>query len=164
MAELSVASFFNPSLCQGATVVIRVGSYFASADSPMHLRPPSHGPALLPSFIRAVEDVRGVRIVRLQGPVGMQIAQEERAAEEASEAAAGAFSRPLLFDFEATTAWDSSTIASLVQALRRRSAVHAKVGLINARPKLLAILEISRLLAMFPIYSSEEEALAKLAD
>jgi hypothetical protein len=30
-----------------------------------------------PGFIRAVEEVRGVRIVRLQGPVGMQIGQEE---------------------------------------------------------------------------------------
>ena len=125
-----------------------------------------HAPAphLLPSFIRAVEDVRGVRIIRLQGPVGMQIGQEDREAEEASEAAAGAFSRPLLLDFKATTAWDSSTIAHLVRALRRRVAAHAKVAIINAPPKLLAELEISRLRAMFPIYSSEDEALAKLAD
>ena len=118
----------------------------------------------LPSFIRAVEDVRGVRIVRLQGPVGMQIGQEDREAEEASEAAAGAFSRPLLLDFEATTAWDSSTIAGLVQAVRRRVAARAKVAIINAPPKLLAELEISKLRHMFPIYSSEDEALAKLAD
>jgi anti-anti-sigma factor len=137
----------------------------------MHRRSPYHGPAqrrapappLLPSFIRAIEDVPGVRIVRLQGPVGMQIAQEERAAEEASEAAAGAFSRPLLLDFKATTAWDSSTIAALVQALRRRLAANAQVAMINAPPRLLAELEISRLRAMFPLYSSEEEALAKLA-
>ena len=121
-------------------------------------------PQLLPSFIRAVEDVRGVRIVRLQGPVGMQIGQEEREAEEASEAAAGAFLRPLVLDFEATTAWDSSTIASLVQALRRRLAAHTKVAVINAPPRLLAELDISRLRDMFPIYSSEDEALAELAD
>ena len=121
-------------------------------------------PALLPSFIRGVEDVRGVRIVRLQGPVGMQLGQEEREAVESIEAAAGAFSRPLLLDFMATTAWDSSTIASLVQALRRRLAAQAKVAIINAPPKLLAELEISRLRDMFPIYSSEDEALAKLAD
>src|SRR5580765_4918866 len=120
-------------------------------------------PALLPSFIRGVEDVRGVRIVRLQGPVGMEIGQDEREAEEASQAAAGAFSRPLLLDFKATTAWDSSTIASLVQALRRRLAAQAKVGIINAPPKLFAELEISRLRNMFPIFSSEDEAVAKLA-
>ena len=125
-----------------------------------------HAPAphLLPSFIRAVEDVRGVRVVRLQGPVGMRISREEREAEVASEAAAGAFSRPLLLDFKATTACDSSTIASLVQALRRRMPAHAKVAIINAPLKLLAELEISRLRHMFPIYSSENEALTKLAD
>ena len=117
-----------------------------------------------PSFISAVEDLRSVRIVRLQGPVGMQIGQEDREAEEAIEAAAGAFSRPLLLDFKATTAWDSSTVAGLVQALRRRLAARAKVAIINAPPKLLAELEISRLRGMFPIYSSEDEALAKLAD
>src|SRR5258708_38218546 len=137
----------------------------------MHHRSPYHGltlrhapaPHLLPSFIRAVEDVRGIRIVRLQGPVGIQIGQEEREAEAAIEAAAGAFLRPLVLDFEATTAWDSSTIASLVQALRRRLAAQTKVAVINAPPRLLAELEISRLRDMFPIYSSEDEALAELA-
>ena len=130
----------------------------------MRLPSSYHGPGLLPSFIRAVEDVRGVRIVRLQGPVGMQIGQEDRKAEEAIETAAGAFSRPLLLDFKATTAWDSSTVAALVQALRRRVGAHAKVAIINAPPRLLAELEISRLRDMFPIYSSEDEALAKLVD
>src|SRR6266496_3916220 len=138
----------------------------------MHRRSSYHGPALrhaptpslFPSFIRAVEEIRGVRIVRLQGPVGMQIGREQREAEEMSEEIAGAFSRPLLLDFKATTAWDSSTIASLVRALRRRLAAHAEVAIINAPPGLLAELEISRLRDMFPTYSSEDEALAKLAD
>jgi anti-anti-sigma factor len=94
----------------------------------------------------------------------MQIGQEDRDTQEASEAAAGAFSRPLLLDFKATTAWDSSTIASLVQALRRRLAAHAKVAIINASPKLIAELEITRLCDMFPLYASEDEALAELAD
>lgn len=125
---------------------------------------PAPAPHLLPSFVTAVEDVRGVRIVRLQGPVGMELGREEREAIEAVEAAAGAFSRPLLLDFEATTAWDSSTIATLVQALRRRVAAHAKVAVINAPPKLIAELEITRLRDMFSTYSSEDEALAKLAD
>ena len=116
------------------------------------------------SFIRAVEDVRGVRIIRLQGPVGVEIGQEEQEAEDASQSAAAAFSRPLLLDFNATTAWDSSTIAYLIRALRRRLAAQAKVAIINAPPKLLAELDISRLRDMFPNYSSEEEALAKLVD
>src|SRR5690349_18942029 len=136
----------------------------------MHRRSSYHRPAprraaaphLLPPFIRAVEDVRGVRIVRLQGSVGMQLGQGQREAVEASDAAAGAFSRPLLLDFEATTAWDSSTIAALVQALRRRVAAQAKVAIVNAPPRLIAELEISRLSEMFPVYPSEDEALAKL--
>lgn len=94
----------------------------------------------------------------------MLIGREEREAEEARETAAEAFSRPLLLDFKATTESDFSTIASLVQALRRRVAAHAKVAIINAPPKLLAELEISRLGDLFPIYSSEAEALAKLGD
>ena len=138
----------------------------------MRRQSPTHDPArrrasatpLLPPFIRAMEDVRGVRIVRLQGPVGMQVGRAEREGLDASEAAAGAFSRPLLLDFEATTAWDSSTIAALVQALRRRLAANAKVAIINAPPKLLAELEISRLRDMFPIYASEDEALGELTD
>lgn len=126
--------------------------------------PPGPRPSPLPAFIRAVEEIQGVRIVRMQGPVGMQIGQEQQEAQETSDEIAGAFSRPLLLDFKATTAWDSSTIAYLVQALRRRMPAHAKVAIINAPLKLLAELEISRLRDMFPIYSSEDEALAKLAD
>jgi anti-anti-sigma factor len=136
----------------------------------MYRRSPDHDPDLrrapapppLPSFIRAIEDVRGVRIVRLQGSIGMQIGREEREAQESREAAAEAFSRPLLLDFNDATATDSSTIAALVQALRRRAAAQAKVGIINAPPELRAELEISRLSDMFPIYPSEEEALAEL--
>jgi anti-anti-sigma regulatory factor len=103
-------------------------------------------------------------IVRLQGPVGMQIGREEREAGEASEAAAGAFLGPLLLDFEATTEWDSSTISSLVQALRRRLAARTRVAIINAPPRLVGILDINRLRDVFPIYSSEDEALDELAD
>jgi hypothetical protein len=83
-----------------------------------HPTPECH---LLPPFIRAVDDIRGVRIIRLQGPVGTQIGQQEKEAEDASQAV-GAFSRPLLLDFKATTSWDFSTIAYLVRALRRRTA------------------------------------------
>jgi anti-anti-sigma regulatory factor len=69
-----------------------------------------------------------------------------------------------LLDFKATTAWDSSTIAYLVQALRSRVAARVPVAIINAPPKLVAELEINRLSDMFPIYPSEDEALAKLAN
>jgi anti-anti-sigma regulatory factor len=103
-------------------------------------------------------------MVRLQGSVGTQIAQAQREAEEASEKIASAFSRPLLLDFKTTTEWDSSTIAYLVRALRRRMPAHAKVGIVNAPPKLLAELEISKLRDLFPIYSSEDEAVSKLVD
>jgi hypothetical protein len=124
---------------------------------------PTPAPHLLPPFIQAVDEVRGVRIIRLQGPVGTQIGQQEKEAEDASKTA-GAFSRPLLLDFKATTAWDFSMIAYLVRALRRRTGSHAPVAVLNAPPQLLAELEISRLRDMFPIYASEDEALAKLAD
>jgi anti-anti-sigma regulatory factor len=122
---------------------------------------PASAPHSLPGFIRGVEEVRGVRIVRLQGPVGMQIGNEEKQAESAGTVL-GTLARPLVLDFKATTDWDSSTIAYLVRALRRRLAAHAVVAIINAPPRLLAYLEISRLRNLFPVYSSENEALAKL--
>jgi anti-anti-sigma regulatory factor len=147
----------------GASVGFHISAAGAeSFHGPALHHPPA--PHLLPSFILAVEDIRGVRIVRLQGPVGMELGRLALEAQETSEAVAGAFSRSLLLDFKATTAWDSSTIAYLVQALRRRTAARAKVAIINAPPKLLAELEISRLRDMFPVYSSENEALANLAD
>ena len=123
---------------------------------------PARAPHRLPSFIRAIEESRGVRILRLQGPVGIQIGEEEQEVEAMSNAAA-AFARPLLLDFKGTTDCDSSTIAYLVRALRRRVAAHAPVAIINAPPRLVAELEITRLRNLFPIYSSEHEAVANLA-
>src|SRR5262249_49877847 len=125
---------------------------------------PKPTPHLFPSFIRSVEDVRGVRILRLQGAVGKEIGEDEKRAEEANSAVPGVFSRPLLLDFEATTSWDTSTVAYLVQALRRRVAARAPVAILNPPPRLLAELDISRVLDLFQVYHSEDEALTKLAD
>jgi anti-anti-sigma regulatory factor len=128
-------------------------------DILFHPSPASH---LLPSFIRSVEDVGGVRILRLRGPVGKEIGGDVQKAEDAAKATPGVFSRPLLLDFKETTAWDSSTVAYLIRAMRRRVEAHAPVAILNPPPKLLAELEISRLLELFPVYHSEDEALEKL--
>ena len=116
-----------------------------------------------PAFIREIVDIHGVRVVRLQGPVGKEIGQQEHAAEEAAERTEGVFERSVLFDFKETTDWDSSTLAYLVQALRRRMSVRARVGIINPSPQLVAELEIARLQGFFRIFASEDEAIAELS-
>jgi hypothetical protein len=42
--------------------------------------------------------------------------------------------------------------------------LRASVAILNAPPQLLEELEISRLRDMFPVFASEDEALARLAD
>ena len=51
-------------------------------------------PNALPAFIREVQDIRGVRVLRLQGPVGMEISRQFRAAEDAAAKTKDAFLRP----------------------------------------------------------------------
>lgn len=72
------------------------------------------------------------------------------------------FERSLLLDFAETTGSDFSTVAYLVDALRRRVATSAHVGIINAPPPLLAELAIARLEGLFSVFGSEQEALDHL--
>lgn len=117
----------------------------------------------LPHFIREIQDIRGVRVIRLQGAVGMAIGREAQAADEAAARTEGVFARPVLFDFKDTTACDFSTIAYLVQALRRRMPAHAQVGIINPPAQLVAEMEIAKVNSWFRVLASEEQALAELS-
>lgn len=120
-------------------------------------------PDALPEFIRELKDIRGVRVIRLRGPVGKEIGAQAKAADQAAARTEGVFARPLLFDFNGATGCDFSTVSYLVLALRRRMAAHAQVGVINAPPELIAEFEISKVDAMFRVFASEEEALAELS-
>ena len=120
-------------------------------------------PITLPAFIREVQDIRGVRVLRLQGPVGMEIGRQFAAAEEAAERSKDVFLRPLLIDFKGTTGWDFSTVAYVVETLRRRMPAHMQVGIINASPQLAAEFKIAKLDGMFRFFASEEQALAELS-
>lgn len=120
-------------------------------------------PNTFPAFIRQVQDIRGVRVLRLQGPVGMEIGQQFSAAEEAAERSKDVFLRPLLIDFKGTTGWDFSTVAYVVETLRRRMPAHVQVGIINPSPELTAEFKIAKLDGMFRFFASEEQALAELS-
>lgn len=120
-------------------------------------------PKALPAFIREVQDIRGVRVLRLQGPVGKEIGRQFRAAEEAAEKSKDVFLRPLLIDFKGTTGWDFSTVAYVVETLRRRMPAHVQVGIINPSPQLTAEFKIAKLDGMFRFFASEEQALAELS-
>lgn len=126
-----------------------------------HPKPVSDRP---PEFIRELKDIRGVRVIRLQGAVGKEIGAQADAAIKASAESDDVFSRPLLFDFKETTHLDFVTVAYMVGALRRRVAAHAQVGIINAPSQLVAELEMAKLNEMFHVFASEEQALAELSE
>ena len=121
-----------------------------------HAKPTSEA---LPEFVREIQDIRGVRVIRLQGAVGKDIGREAQQVDEAAARTQGVFARPLLFDFAGTTEWDFSTVAYIVQALRRRMASGAQVGIINAPARLMAEFEIAKVSDWFRVFDSEEQAL-----
>lgn len=128
------------------------------------LRKHHPAPTLLPGFIRAVEDIGAVRVIRLQGDMGKGIGREvSDHVERLREEEADVFDRSLLLDYEGTAQWDFSTVAYLVEALRRRMDTSARVGLINAPKELLDELDLAKLRELFVVYASEQEALAALS-
>jgi anti-anti-sigma regulatory factor len=120
-------------------------------------------PDTLPEFIRELQDIRGVRVIRMHGTVGKEIGAQAEAVDLAAARSEGVFARPLLFDFSGTTGWDFATVSYMVLALRRRMAAHAQVGIVNPPPQLLAELEIAHVESLFRVFASEEEALAELS-
>jgi hypothetical protein len=125
-----------------------------------HAKP---APDILPTFVREIEDVRGVRVIRLQGPVGKEIGEEAREIDEAAARTDGVFARPLLFDFAGTSGWDFATVSYLVLALKRRLTAHARVGIIHPSPPLVAELQLAKLDALFLVFASEEEGIDELS-
>lgn len=117
----------------------------------------------LPRSIRALEDIQGVRVIRLQGPVGREVGPDADAADHEAARAEGVFDRPVLFDFKDATDVDSATVAYLIRALSRRLAAHVAVGIVNAPPILAGELEIARVQPLFRVFHSEEEAISELA-
>lgn len=115
-----------------------------------------------PSFIRAVEEIRGVRVLRLQGPVGKEIGRQEALADAEAARTEGVLHRPMLLDFKGTTDCDFSTVSYIVHAISQRMASGAQVGIINAPPQLLAEFQIARLDHLCKAFATEEEALASL--
>ena len=119
------------------------------------------GPDDLPGFVRQVQDIGGVRVLRLQGPVGKEIGGEVEAFDKGA-ARQRTFERPLLLDFSGTSGSDFSTVSYLVRALRSRMTTSVGVGIIHPLPELIAELEIAKLEPLFVVFESEEEALAAL--
>lgn len=120
-------------------------------------------PHALPGFIREVQDVKNVRILRLHGSVGKDIGGQVREWQKEDEESGAVFERPLLMDFAGTTDWDFSTVSYLVLSLSKRMHAHARVGIIHAPPELLAELKIVKLDNLFEVFDTEAEALAALS-
>ncbi|MBX3389204.1 MAG: STAS domain-containing protein [Phycisphaeraceae bacterium] len=119
-------------------------------------------PVGLPPFLRAVETIDGVCIMRVQGNVGRGIADEVNARVEKANQL-GLFNRPLLIDFSGASGSDFSTVSYLVEAVRRRMHAHAKVGLLHAPKELKTQLEIGKVEGLFGMYENEGEAIRALA-
>ena len=114
-----------------------------------------------PEFIREVTDVEGVRIFRLQGPVGKEIGEQFSAAEDA--AGPTSHLKSLLIDFQGTTSADFTTVAFLVKLVRNRLSSGARVGIIHAPPALLAEIRIAKIDNILLVFDSEEEAIDVLS-
>ncbi len=126
------------------------------------LKSSSPPPDALPAFVSRVDDIDGVRTVRLTGAIDHDIGAEVKQANASFEKSKDVFHRSVLLDFRDVTHTDSSTVAFLVDALRRRVASNARVGLLNPSQSLLSALEIARTRELFDVFDSEEEALASL--
>lgn len=120
------------------------------------------GPDSLPPYVREVNDVGGVRILRLQGHIGKETASQGEAYFSAAQQEPEPFNKSLLLDFAGTTGADFSTVAYIVRSVRARLKTGRRVGIINATRELAGEIEIARLTDMLVMFDSEADALRVL--
>ncbi len=98
----------------------------------------------------------GVAVVSIEGDVDMYTSPELRSA--LSELTGERVPR-IVLDLGAVPFMDSSGIATLVQTLKEARPYGGEVRLAAPGKNVLRILELSNLMALFPIHGSVEEAL-----
>ena len=112
-------------------------------------------------FPQAVRDIRysdGAAVVKLAGEIDMSHSPGvHQALVEILE------NRPtrLVIDLTDVSYMDSSGVGILVDALRRVRVSSAKLALVAVAPRVLSVLQITKLDQFFEMYQTVEEALAK---
>ncbi len=110
----------------------------------------------LPQAVRDIRYTNSGAVIKLAGEVDMsQSPSVHQTLVEVLE------NRParLIIDMAEVSYMDSSGVGILVDALRRVRVSGAKLALVAVVPRVLSVLQITKLDQFFEIYSSMEEAL-----
>lgn len=102
----------------------------------------------------AIEELQGIRLVRVQGEVDLSWSQRLRKSILDSLAS----NKHVAVDLSAVTYIDSSGIAALVEGFQNARGKSQKFSLVAVSKPVIAVLELARLDRVFPIFASLEDA------
>ncbi len=98
----------------------------------------------------------GQRVLRLLGALSLQTVPDFLKVARAETAPV------LLVDFTGVTIVDSAGVGSLLQTMASMNKAQRKLGLVCLSPRTLSVLEITRVLSLFQVFPTLEEAQEKL--
>ncbi len=116
-----------------------------------------------PSSIWKTEERESVRIIRLQGPMGMETVSELERFWKKIKGQKTFRRKNILLDFGKVTHTDSATVAALINATFIFKEEHQKLGMINLGDKLLSLFEIFQVNNLVYFFSTEADALKQLS-
>ena len=118
--------------------------------------------SFLPTWIKKVEELKTIRIVRMQGDLNaIAVALIEKLDARARQQKRYEFKHVLL-DFEDVTSMDSSAVAGLLKALAEYKKTHQKLAIINLREAPRHMMRLAKVSHLFPSYGSEVQAIKDL--
>ena len=116
----------------------------------------------LPPWIKAVEERRALRILRVQGRVDMTVVAHMEKFSEKMRNEKGFEHKQLLLDFADVSYIDTSVVAVLLKTMGVYKKTHHKLGIINLGEEPRNMLEITKVDKLFILYENEAQAVQAL--
>ena len=114
-----------------------------------------------PSDMWQVEDVQGVRILKITGEFTSNTAPDFQ--KICTHIGEEPDTKGVLFDLEGVTAIDTSAFACMVDFVRKHKRDNIKIGIIHLTKIEKELLEILRLVGFIKTFKTREEAIASLS-
>ena len=117
---------------------------------------------LVPEWIKAVEELKKIRIIRLVGEIGALAVSKLEQFSALSRQQKGYEFKHILLDFSEVTLIDSAAVAALLKALRDYKNTHQKLALVNLKEGPRNMIRLTKVGHLFPSYASEAQAIKDL--
>ncbi|MBP2649786.1 MAG: anti-sigma-factor antagonist [Firmicutes bacterium] len=103
---------------------------------------------------------QGILVVRVEGEMDMHLAEQFRNTVDAALETSGV--KHMILSLKGVTFIDSSGVGVILGRYKKITALGGNLMIVNAKPQVARVLEVSGMLRIMKLYNSETEAVESL--